>query len=67
MKRQPVFQYFSVCCNAPAEKPPCAKGPGAIGTLGSSPKEAEGSLGSWRCSRCGKACKCVRTQAENKA
>lgn len=46
----PVFLYFSKCCNVRAEKAPLLKTP-----------EKEGSLGSWRCSGCGKPCKCCRT------
>jgi hypothetical protein len=58
-----AFAYISVCCNAVAEKPACAVPKGHIvGTyVGAVPKDAEGTLGSWRCSSCRKPCKCTRT------
>jgi hypothetical protein len=70
VKRKPVaprdpladakFAYFSVCCNEVAKKSPCvAANKITQARLGASP-EAEGTLGSWRCSKCGKPCKCSR-------
>ena len=55
------FAYFSVCCNAVAKKTPCVAANKIIQAhLGAKP-EAEGTLGSWRCSVCGKPCSCTRT------
>lgn len=55
------FLYVSVCCNAVAKKMPCAPANKTTQPwLGAKP-EAEGTLGSWRCSACGKPCKCTRT------
>jgi hypothetical protein len=54
------FAYFSVCCNTVAKKTPCvAANKLTQAHLGAHP-EAEGSLGSWRCSGCSKSCKCTR-------
>lgn len=54
------FSYFSVCCNAVAKKTPCvAANKITQAHLGAKP-EAEGTLGSWRCSACGKPCSCTR-------
>ena len=54
------FSYFSVCCNAVAKKAPCvAANKTTQPRLGAKP-EAEGTLGSWRCSACGKPCSCTR-------
>jgi hypothetical protein len=47
----PAFLYFSVCCNLRATKPALLKS-----------GDAEGTLGSWRCTACGKSCKCNRTK-----
>lgn len=62
------FAYFSVCCNVVAKKTPCvAANKTTQPHLGAKP-EAEGTLGSWRCSGCGKPCKCtrnVRTKEES--
>jgi hypothetical protein len=51
--QEPVFLYTSVCCSAKAIKPALLKTP-----------EAEGTLGTWRCGGCGKACKCSRSKAK---
>lgn len=57
-----VFTYLSICCNAQANKPACAVAKGhVVGTyLGFAPKDAEATLGSWRCSTCRKSCKVTR-------
>jgi hypothetical protein len=57
-----AFIYISTCCTASAKKPACAVDKGQIvGVyLGAKP-EGESSLGSWRCSACGKPCKVTRT------
>jgi hypothetical protein len=44
--RDAVFAYVSVCCTVLADKPVLRK-----------TKEAEGTLGKWRCSSCRKRCK----------
>lgn len=54
------FAYFSQCCNEVAKKTPLAAANRITQAyLGAKP-EAEGTLGSWRCSKCGKPCKCTR-------
>jgi hypothetical protein len=54
------FAYFSVCCNEVAKKTPLVAANRITQTyLGAKP-EAEGTLGSWRCSKCNKPCKCTR-------
>jgi hypothetical protein len=54
------FAYFSVCCNEVAKKTPLVAANRIIqARIGAAP-EAEGTLGSWRCSKCGKPCKCTR-------
>jgi hypothetical protein len=50
---EPVFRYTSACCGLKAIKPALLKTP-----------EAEGTLGSWRCSSCGESCKCNRSKAK---
>ncbi len=65
MKQESVFDYTSVCCGVRAEKPACVK-PKAVKAKGK--KKAEmtefATLGcsAWRCSGCGKRCKCNRTR-----
>jgi len=62
--RDAKFAYFSVCCNAIADKPPCSVPQNArIGTyLGAIPPDDRlVGLGSWRCSTCRKSCKVQRT------
>lgn len=50
VRRAPVFEYISKCCNVPAQKPALVKSTGG--------KDAKpGSLGSWRCGFCKKRCK----------
>jgi hypothetical protein len=51
--RDAVYAYISVCCSALADKPSLRK-----------TKEAEGTLGSWRCSQCGKRCAVRPTSKE---
>jgi hypothetical protein len=41
--RDSVYAYVSVCCSALSDKPALRK-----------TKEADGTLGKWRCSQCGK-------------
>jgi hypothetical protein len=54
------FAYFSCCCNEVAKKTPLlAANRITQPRLGAAP-EAEGTLGSWRCSKCNKSCKCTR-------
>lgn len=54
------FAYFSVCCSGVAKKAPLvAANKNTQPYLGAKP-EAEGTLGGWRCSKCGKPCKCTR-------
>lgn len=58
------FAYFSVCCNAIAEKPACSVPQNArIGTyLGAvPPDDRQVGLGGWRCSTCRKPCSVQRT------
>ena len=43
--RDAVYAYISSCCSALADKPALRK-----------TKEAEGTLGKWRCSACGRRC-----------
>ena len=54
MKGEAVFIYTSVCCNVPAKKPPLLN-------LHDMEAARETSLGTWRCSACGKVCKCTRS------
>ena len=51
--RDSVYAYVSVCCSALSDKPSLKK-----------TKEAEGTLGKWRCSQCGKSCKVRPTSKE---
>lgn len=61
-----VFAYFSVCCQAVAKKAPLVAANKTLTSgLGARP-EAEGTLGSWRCSACNKPCKCTRQKREAK-
>ena len=64
-----VFAYTSVCCGARAEKPPCVKAKAVKKAKGKGKQKREETpefvtLGTWRCSTCGKKCKCSRTKAE---
>jgi hypothetical protein len=51
--RDAVYAYVSSCCTALADKPSLRK-----------TKEAEGTLGSWRCSQCGRRCAVRPTSKE---
>lgn len=60
---EPVFLYFSVCHNVRATKEPLVMDGGrAIGGLGAAPETTATGLGHFRCSQCGKPCKCTRTR-----
>jgi hypothetical protein len=62
--RDAVYAYVSSCCSALADKPslrPANKK--TIPHLGAKP-EAEGTLGKWRCSACGKRCSVRPTSKE---
>ena len=62
VKRGPVREYVSVCCSAPATKPPCGtKTPTKDPDSGKMKDKASG-LGHFRCNQCKKACK-VKPQA----
>ena len=57
VKRGPAREYVSVCCSAPATKPPCGtKTPTKDPDSGKMKDKASG-LGHFRCSQCKKACK----------
>ena len=51
--RDAVYAYVSSCCSALADKPSLRK-----------TKEAEGSLGKFRCSQCGQRCSVRPTSKE---
>lgn len=64
VKRDPIadakFLYTSACCNELAKKTPLvAANKTTLPYLGAKP-EAEGTLGSWRCGKCGRPCKVAR-------
>lgn len=52
----PVFLYLSVCCSLKATKPALLK-----------TADAEGTLGSWHCTGCGKSAKVTRIKNEKPA
>jgi hypothetical protein len=54
LKGEPKFMYFSVCCGERATKTPCVK-------VDKKSAETQG-LGTFRCPKCRKACKCQRTK-----
>ena len=64
VKRGPVREYVSVCCSAPATKPPCGTKVVNIDPETGKPakKDKATGLGHFRCSQCHKACK-VKPQA----
>ena len=64
VKRGPVREYISVCCSAPATKPPCGTKVVNIDPETGKPakKDKATGLGHFRCSQCHKACK-VKPQA----
>ena len=54
--RDAVYAYVSSCCSALADKPSLrAANKKTLPHLGAKP-EAEGTLGKWRCSACGRRC-----------
>ncbi len=58
--KAPMFDYVSICCSAPATKPPCVAVPKAA-KKGKTEKALEfASLGKWSCGACGRACKVHR-------
>ena len=48
-----VFNYFSACCNELAKKP-------SVLEVSRQSEDKQGTLGSWRCGKCGKPCKVSR-------
>lgn len=54
LKGEPVYAYTSVCCGERATKTPCLK-------VDKKSAETQG-LGTFRCPKCRKACKCQRTK-----
>ena len=54
--KNPVFAYTSVCCSVPATKPPVI----AVGYRSEEAKTQ--TLGKFRCTKCGKRCKCNRSK-----
>lgn len=52
--KEPVFTYTSLCCGERATKTPCV----AVDKKAA----LEQGLGTFRCSKCRKACKCKRTK-----
>ena len=48
-----VFNYFSACCNELAKKP-------SVLEVSRQSEDKQGTLGSWRCGKCGKSCKVSR-------
>jgi len=46
-----IFNYTSICCNAPATKAACAKS-----------DKADSSLGKWKCVKCSQKCKVTRSK-----
>lgn len=54
LKGEPVYSYISVCCSERATKPPCVK-------VDAKSAETQG-LGTWRCGKCRKVCKCSRSK-----
>lgn len=56
-KSEPKFVYTSQCCGVQANKPPLEN----VGLVKAT--EAHG-LGKFRCTKCGRACKCNRARAK---
>jgi hypothetical protein len=48
-----VFNYISACCSVLAKKP-------SVLEVSKQTEDKVGTLGSWRCTSCGKSCKCSR-------
>ena len=64
------FAYFSKCCNEVAKKTPLVMPKGRrVGYFGSAPStDDQGTLGKFRCAKCGKPCKVSRlTRKQEKA
>ena len=57
-RRGIVFNYTSVCCEAPAKKPPVERSIDDI-TNG---EFSQCHLGKWHCTKCGRNCKVKRTR-----
>ena len=49
----PVFAYFSACCSEAAKKP-------SVAEVSSQSKDKQGTLGKFRCTKCGKSTKVSR-------
>jgi len=65
---EPVFRYTSVCCGMPATKQALVMPTNNhIGRLGAAPETEGASLGSWRCTKCNKPCKCTRSKNKPEA
>jgi hypothetical protein len=64
VRRGPVNEYISVCCSAPAQKPPCGTKVASLDPETGRPAKSDKTtgLGHFRCSQCRKACK-VKPQA----
>ena len=60
--KQEMFAYFSVCCNARAEKPALVKVRPAPKSKGKSYEAVPVGLGHWSCTQCGKGCKVSRSK-----
>lgn len=56
--KKSVFEYTSVCCEAPAKKPPVVRTPEDVREN----KFSESGLGKWRCTNCKKNAKVKRTR-----
>ena len=55
-----VFIYTSVCCSAPAKKPPVERS----ASDRAENKFSECTLGKWHCTKCAKNCKVTRNKAK---
>lgn len=54
----PVYTYTSICCEAPAKKPPCERSV----TDRKENKYSRAGLGHWRCTKCAAGCKVKRSK-----
>ena len=52
-QEQSVYNYVSKCCQQRANKPPLVKS-----------KNADGGLGHWTCTKCGKNCSVIKQTKE---
>jgi hypothetical protein len=59
-RRGPVFNYTSVCCEAPAKKPPVERSIEDI-TNG---EFSQCHLGKWHCTKCQNGCKVKRSRVK---